>query len=342
MEVIFQDSIGFIYDVCRVIICKSNKRESWINAFLCDGSEEEDMLYIDNLLKKFQGIEISNKLLGYKNSKSQEALLGELYGRYLTEKYGEVEVEDFLTYISDPIMLYEAISEYYLNLDSVDEAVILEAVFRSKYSSEVKAELYSFFLFTKEYIENIRKEISNIIEGMKQVYRAEDYTINKVLKAEFQVDIFFKNVKEYMKTDTWEKGIKKYTVTFSFFNRYLVTRQIDDNGNGIIVLGIHYEDFFERKHKNGVDLVTFGNALGDKMRMKMVRLLCENGELTLTDFSNKLDIVNAVALYHLDILKEAKLILRRSEGRRVLYWLNRSQFSSATMEIKRIIEGVKE
>lgn len=337
MEVIFQDNIGFLYDVCRVVICKSNKRESWINDFLCDGSEEEDSIYIDNLLKKFQGIDISNKLLGYKLRKNQEALLGELYGSYLEEKLGQVEIDGFLGYIADSNRLRERIAEYYLCLETAEKEFINEVIFTSQLSKEIKSELYSFNLFTEKYIEAVIKELKDIIDTMKQMYMEAAYTINRILKPRFQINDFLKNMKEYLQNDSWESGVNRYTVTFSFLNRYLVTRQIDKMGNGVIILGIEYMHFFLRKKSAQIDLVSFGNALGDKMRMKMITLLCENGELSLTDFSNKLDIVNAVALYHLDILKEAKVILRRNEGRRVLYWLNCSQFSKAIQEITKIV-----
>ncbi len=336
MEVIFQDSIGFIYDVCRVIICKSNKRESWINAFLCDGSEEEDMLYIDNLLKKFQGIEISNKLLGYKNINNHDALLSEIYAKYVEEKLGQVDINDFLLYVTDSTMLKEAVAEYYLNVTTVNQEKILESISNSKYNLEVKAELYDFFLFTEKNIEIIKVQLASIVEAMQRMYNEAKNIVNQVLKHKFQIDGFLQNMKEYLQNDTWEEGIKKYTVTFSFSNRYLVLRQLDKCGDGIIILGIDYEQFFFSKKKKQMNLVSFGNALGDKIRMKMITLLEEHGELTLTDFSNKLDIVNAVALYHLDILKEAKLILRRNEGRRVLYWLNRGQFIKAIEEVEKI------
>lgn len=337
MEVIFQDSIGFIYDVCRVIICKSNKRESWINAFLCDGSEEEDMLYIDNLLKKFQGIEISNKLLGYKKSQTQDAILEDLYGKYLQEKLEEADFRSFLNYITNCDILKKAVAEYYFDLKTIDCEEILNAIFNSKYGLDLKAELYNFFLFTEKQIELLKTELTQIFEVLVKNYTENAETAVDILKRDFNIVQFLNQVGVYVKSDIWEIGITKYYISFSILNRYLVIKQNDMDSNGVLILGIEYEHSFMKKENFLMDLVSFGNALGDKIRMKMITLLEEHGELTLTDFSNKLDIVNAVALYHLDILKNSNLILRRNEGRRVLYWLNSNQFSKAIEEIHKII-----
>ncbi len=337
MEVVFRDSIGFIYDICRVIICKSNKREQWINAFLCEGSEEEDMLYIDGLLKKFDGIEISSKLLGYKENKSQNALIGEVYVKYLRERVIDVDVNGFLTYITDEKQLKEVMAEYYLGLNVASKDDILIAIRDLEQNPEIKAELYSFFLFTDEYLDSLKTEFNQLAQIMQQVYQ-EEY--EKTHKEEFNIYNFLENLKEYAKNDTWELEMQHCFVSFSITNQYLVTRQKDNFNNGVIILGDKYEKLFLKKLKEPVNLISFGNALGDKIRMGMLDLLSRNGELTLTDFSNKLGIVNAVALYHLEILKEGKLILRRNKGRRVLYWINDKQFKSAIEEIKKLVGGV--
>lgn len=336
MEVIFQDSIGFIYDVCRVIICKSNKRESWINAFLCDGSEEEDMLYIDNLLKKFQGIEISNKLLGYKNSKKQNALIGEICNSYMVSRGGKSDIEDFLDYFADVERLRKLVAEFYFDLTTFCNEQIWNAIYDSQYSSEVKEELYRFFLFSEKSTEIMLHEIQQVIYVMKKIYLDSKNEINGQ-KDSFNIVNFQSKLREDMNDELWRLDVNDIYVSFSILNRYLILKQIDQFKNGIIILGVQIERFFENKFNQPVNLSIFGNALGDKLRMRILMLLREKGEMTLTDFSTELGIVNAVALYHLDILREAKLILRRNYGRKVLYWINDGQFYKAIQELKKLI-----
>ena len=339
MEVIFQDNIGFLYDVCRVVICKSNKRESWINAFLCDGSEEEDMLYIDSLLKKFQKIEFSSNLLGYKSSLTRNALIGEMYVDFLKKNGSEITIEAFVEYITSLKVLWRSIAEYYLDVSYTDKAEILNVIRSCNLNSDVKSELYSFFLFTEEYIQDLKKGFHETITVMQNIYRESDQENLQQMKERFDVQSFFLSLQEYAKPDEWEKNIVRCIVSFSLINPYLITRQLDQSQDGILILGKKYELFFVSKSKEIIDLVSFGNALGDKIRMKMLWLLHENGELTLTEFSKKLDIVNAVALYHIEILKEAKLIFRRNKGKNVLYWLNDKQFLKAIKEINKLIGG---
>ena len=64
-----------------------------------------------------------------------------------------------------------------------------------------------------------------------------------------------------------------------------------------------------------------------------------NGEKTLTDLSTKFKLVNAVMLYHLDILKKQRLLGQRHEGRKVYYWLNYSRLKQAIHTINSTFGG---
>ena len=68
MNILFRKNIGFLYDVCIVMVCKANKRDEWMDTFVLDGSgnEENDIMDIEKCLSKFDEIP-SLDLLGYKS-----------------------------------------------------------------------------------------------------------------------------------------------------------------------------------------------------------------------------------------------------------------------------------
>ena len=84
----------------------------------------------------------------------------------------------------------------------------------------------------------------------------------------------------------------------------------------------------------------FGKALEDKMRLNVLMEIHRNGEKTLTDLCDKFEVVNAVMLYHLKILVDQQLLLRRNEKRLVYYWLNYSRLYQAILELKKVFGGV--
>ena len=97
--------------------------------------------------------------------------------------------------------------------------------------------------------------------------------------------------------------------------------------SGWLILGCEMQKTFDETIEPDMDIAGFGNAFGDKLRVKIVDEIVKHGELTLADLAKRLGVVNTIAIYHLDILKKEKLILHRHQGRKVLYCLNKAQIN---------------
>ena len=121
------------------------------------------------------------------------------------------------------------------------------------------------------------------------------------------------------------KGMDR-TYSFSIISRYAVFYGVEKTHNWVIV-GSEYKKLTDVTNQAPIDLAAFSNAFGDKIRVKIVDLIRENGEMTLADLSKNLGVVNTIAIYHLDILKKENLMLQRHNGRKVLYSLNIAQIT---------------
>ena len=71
------------------------------------------------------------------------------------------------------------------------------------------------------------------------------------------------------------------------------------------------------------ELATIFKALSDETRLRIVKLL-EKGELCVCDIVAALDIVQPKASFHLGVLKEARLIRDRKQGKWIHYSLSGS------------------
>ncbi len=69
------------------------------------------------------------------------------------------------------------------------------------------------------------------------------------------------------------------------------------------------------------ELATIFKALSDETRLRIVKLL-EKGELCVCDIVAALDIIQPKVSFHLGVLKEAKLIKDRKQGKWTHYSLN--------------------
>jgi DNA-binding transcriptional ArsR family regulator len=70
-------------------------------------------------------------------------------------------------------------------------------------------------------------------------------------------------------------------------------------------------------------------ALGDPVRLEMVRRLSGGGSYTMGSVSSELGITRQGARKHLQILAQAKLITLKSKGREVSVQLDRPSFDAA-------------
>lgn len=69
------------------------------------------------------------------------------------------------------------------------------------------------------------------------------------------------------------------------------------------------------------ELVNLFKALSDETRLKILKLL-ENGELCVCDIVNALNTIQPKISFHLNILKDAGLIIDRRQGKWIRYKLN--------------------
>ena len=84
MNILHRRNLGFIYDVYQVIMCKTAKRESWIDIFVKTGHESEDLRDLEQILARFDDVDPSLLLFGYRDRK-KGTLIGNILIDYADE-----------------------------------------------------------------------------------------------------------------------------------------------------------------------------------------------------------------------------------------------------------------
>ncbi len=77
-------------------------------------------------------------------------------------------------------------------------------------------------------------------------------------------------------------------------------------------------------------------ALADASRRRMLALL-RDGDLAAGDIAAHFDMAFASVSHHLQVLREAGLVLSRREGQRIIYSLNTSVFQDALQHLLDIV-----
>ena len=92
--------------------------------------------------------------------------------------------------------------------------------------------------------------------------------------------------------------------------------------SGWIVLGVDYVTLIEQEWKSRLSVVEICKALGDNMRMAVVENILEFGELSASALAKKYGLSVKAMFYHLELLKNAKVLSSRTRGRNTLYSIN--------------------
>jgi ArsR family transcriptional regulator, arsenate/arsenite/antimonite-responsive transcriptional repressor len=79
-------------------------------------------------------------------------------------------------------------------------------------------------------------------------------------------------------------------------------------------------------------------ALGDVMRLRVIRRLADEREISVTDLADRLIISQPLASWHLRILRRAGLISTRKDGRQVYCSLDRARVAEFQDAIGDLIE----
>lgn len=76
------------------------------------------------------------------------------------------------------------------------------------------------------------------------------------------------------------------------------------------------------------------SALADANRQKILDIL-KDGEMSVSEILEQMDITMATLSHHLDILRRAGLVSSRRQGRQILYSLNLSVMEEIGKELVR-------
>lgn len=75
-------------------------------------------------------------------------------------------------------------------------------------------------------------------------------------------------------------------------------------------------------------------TMGHTLRISIIKLLCENDKLSVTEIFTKLGIEQAVASHHLRLLKSAGIVAAQKKGKHSYYYI-------ANAVINKIYELIK-
>ncbi len=333
MNILHRRNLGFLYDICQIITCKTAKRENWIEVFVKTGHESADIRDLEQILAKFDDVDPSLLLFGYRERK-KESLIVNILIDYANEYMTNCDVLSFTQYLGNIDRIKDYISQYYLGCDASGD--ILKVIATEKnLSADLKSFLYEFYLFPEQFVKTVIDEVNKIVLKLQKYYLEN---LEKLLDCQENFNYNALENVPFAKKKRWEHGLKNCYVSFSLISKYAGLKGRNEE-KGWMILGCELQKGLGEAIETEIDIAAFGNAFGDKLRVKIVEEIVKNGEMTLADMAKSLGVVNTIAIYHLDVLKKENLMLHRYQGRKVLYCLNSNQIAKGLTAIKALCNG---
>lgn len=332
MNTLFRKELGFLFDACYILVCKTTSRNTWIKDFIKSGSEESDLGYISNVLDLFDAPDKKMELICY-HTRHTDSLIIDLLRKYVNNNINTWNRDSFLAFLSDVDMLKQMVAMYYFETEH-SENILHVISEKQNLDVSLKFNLMNFFLFPEKYVDLLSNELLKIFRTLDRYY-TEKLSVLLDCQEEFDYSKILDINLPTSKIKGWNKQMRKCYCSFTLVNKYLIEKGKDEQ-EGWLVLGYEYTKLFSGDVEEPIDVASLTNAFGDKIRVKIIDLLRDHGELTLADLARLLGIVNTIAIYHLDILKKEKLLLHRYQGRKVYYCINENQVLKGINEIRKL------
>jgi ArsR family transcriptional regulator len=96
----------------------------------------------------------------------------------------------------------------------------------------------------------------------------------------------------------------------------------------------NYEDYFELQRAL--------RALGDEVRLNIVRVLAGQGEVNVTDLAATLLISQPLVSWHVGALRRSGLAHKRRQGREVFISLDMGRFHAVLRQLEALVAGAIE
>lgn len=343
MEIVFRRTPGLIYDVYQALTMKLNDRNNWIRR-LGDGENKEKIIIdMDYCLNQLQDPNPELAVFFKQKDEKSTNFFYEIFLTIMQESDETVTQDSFTEYLKQEDRIKNELCQYYLGceVDYTDMHCLTQAIINTpEMDEQSKFLLLSFFINDGRYLEELREIFATYCEAMEHFYEARANAL--LIKQEhFCAEEACAGLKQELpiRKRGRKKEIQKCVVSFVLFNENAYWSLSKNEEEVWFIIGDQYVEPVERATIQKVDMEKFGNALGDKNRIKIINIILTEGEKSSAEIAARLNIALNTVGYHLEIMKKANLLCSRNQGKTAYYWLNIPVCHMAAWELHQWVLG---
>lgn len=336
----FSRDLGFIYDLYFLFTLYFNEHYCLEN-FVNDNKVLEDREYFREVLSDLGPIS-KEVLLFFTLREDQRNLMSTSYFEPLKKeifcgKYNVSQILDSLVQYTDVVrqlteFYFRSADKLFDDKESKDSLIHADELIKeSKYPSEIKSALYSFYINPISVINALLNEFKEKEKWLTRQYQMREKELSALengLDYNFLLKGLRKGNNESIDIDVFDEVL----ISFCLYNKNVVAAYYDNNAV-VIILGADYVDYinYQITLNRKPRLEQFGNAVSDIMRVKILDYIYAKEEVSLKDIEQGLSLVGTNVYYHLSLMIRAGVIKTRNRGRTVMYSLDEQYFCDLCM-----------
>jgi len=252
----------------------------------------------------------------------------------MQKEWGFVELDQLIGVLRRSDKLVKLVIWYYLRTEQDPEEVLKELLMEKKIQLPAKIQkgLVNLILFPEEVKDKLINEIKMAGEYIKKIHEEHQSFIEEQRQYNTIENVQFMD----LKLEEWYRCHEKIKVRFSCMNPKVIWWNNYPN-YGRLILGTDYESMLKSIWNVDISFPVVAAAMGDDLRYQIIELIKTMGEISIKDISNMLHMPVATVVYHMEKLKEARLLRFRMQGKTALYSLNPASFYQAIQEMQKLI-----
>ena len=326
---------GYIYDL-NFIFCLKFNANLYMNDLPNDDKKDSTIKYFKDILNHFSDIP-DDLYIFFHALETGRTFLASYYFKPYRKQFSTTYNFKFLQKeLSDQDKLIRNVIKFYFNeLD--DETVeqcatslnkICSYIKNSDYSSDEKTKLYEFFLNPTSYIQTLQYELISK-DFMLSEYYKDNY--QKIIEIYNQTtyEILCEQMKGVQELSFLDKSEQALYTSYCLLNKFCISFYLLDDGC-LSLLGYDYVErlVYVKDQSKEPDLCSLGTALCEESRIKILKFLLEQEEVTCKDLEKEFSFSGSTAYHHINIMTKSGLVKTRNEGKTILYSLNEKYISN--------------
>lgn len=316
---------GFVYDLITMIVIVLNNAEFKRKNLY----KEEDFMFFENIIN--QCSKISDDILPFfyieKNNSSFMSTYC-LMSKNNISSLKNYTINNLISEISDTEQLKNSLSEYYFGSVNKNNNNYYDLIENTNYNHNIKYRLTRIFSDIPKASKMLIDYINKLVPVLENIYSGFDDIINERINKISDE----KRIKAVLEAQKFNNSIND-DIYFSIciISRY-ATYCMKIGNEILLILGEESINNIDEKkdieeNNYNIDIFSFGKAISDQTRFKILELLKGNKEIYTSEICELLNISLTTVSYHLNMMLQEKLLKTRNEGRKVFYSINQDYLS---------------